>query len=49
MMRDFKKYKLKIERMHIAQHRAKWRSIVNAVVTELNEEAEEMEKMEIEK
>ena len=35
--------------MHIAQDHAKWRSIVDAVVTELNEEAEEMEKTEKDK
>ena len=45
-MRELKKCKLNKEWMHIAQHRAKWRSIVYAVVTELNEDAEEMEKME---
>ena len=39
---DLKKYKLNKEWMHIAQHRAKWRSIV-ALQLELNEEAEEME------
>ena len=33
--------------MHMhCQHRAKWRLVVDAVITELNEEAEEMGKME---
>ena len=35
--------------MHFAQDRAKWRSIVDAVVTELNEEAVVMEKMKKDK
>ena len=48
-MRDLKKCKRNKEWMHIAQHRAKWRSIVDTVVTELGEEAEEMEKMEKDK
>ena len=44
-MRDLKKCKRNKEWMHIAQHRAKWRSIVDTVVTELGEEAEEMKKI----
>ena len=35
--------------MHVAQHHAKWRSIVDAIVTGLNEEAEQMEKMKTDK
>ena len=35
--------------MHIAQGHANWRSIVDAVVTKLTEEAEEMEKMKNDK
>ena len=48
-MRDLEKCKLNNKWMHIAQHDAKWRSIVNAVVTELNEKAEEIEKIEKDK
>ena len=35
VMRDLKKCKINKEWMHIAQHRAKWRSIVDAVVSVL--------------
>ena len=48
-MRDLKKRELNTEWMHISQDCGKLRSILDAVVTELNEEAEEMEKMKKER
>ena len=49
MIRALKKCKLNKEWMHIGQHRTKWKSIAEAVVTELNEEVEEMRNMEKDK
>ncbi|XP_062519350.1 uncharacterized protein LOC134194444 [Corticium candelabrum] len=49
VMRELKKCNLNKDWMNIAQHCAKWRSITDAVVTELNEKAEKREKMEKDK
>ena len=49
VMRDLKKCKLDHEWMHVAQDRDKWSFVVETAVTELNEEAVEMEKMKKDK